>query len=78
MGYTVKPVLVSWGPLLFPPAVDPSSPEEKPEAGRLSLLVGSILLGLVGVIEMKAVLFLIIIFAFTSGIAVFSERYRNK
>jgi len=44
----------------------------------LSLLAGSILLGLVGVIETKAVLFLIIIFVFTSGIAVFSERYRNK
>ena len=44
----------------------------------LSLLVGSILLGLLGIIETKAVLFLIIIFVFTSVIAVFSERYQNK
>ena len=44
----------------------------------LLLLVGSILLGIVGVIETKGVLFLIVIFVFTSGIAVFSERYRNK
>ncbi|MFL3012635.1 MAG: hypothetical protein ACJZ1Z_06645 [Acidimicrobiales bacterium] len=44
----------------------------------LVLLFGSIVLGVTGVIETKAVLFLIVIFGFTSVIAVFSDRYRNK
>jgi len=44
----------------------------------LLLLFGSITLGITGVIEIKAVLFLIVIFGFTSVIAAFSDRYRNK
>ena len=42
------------------------------------LLLVLIVLGITGVIETKAVLFLIVIFGFTSVIAVFSDRYRNK
>ena len=42
------------------------------------LLLVSVVLGVTGVIETKAVLFLIVIFGFTSVIAVFSDRYRNK
>ncbi len=42
------------------------------------LLVASIVLGITGVMETKAVLFLIVIFVFTSVIAGFSDRYRNK
>ena len=42
------------------------------------LLVASIVLGITGVMETKAVLFLIVIFGFTSAIAGFSDRYRNK
>ena len=44
----------------------------------LVLLFGSIVLGITELIETKAVLFLIIIFGFTSVIAAFSDRYRNK
>jgi len=42
------------------------------------LLLVLIVLGITGVIETKAVLFLIVIFGFTSVIAVFSDRYRKK
>ena len=44
----------------------------------LLLLFAAIVLGITEVIETKAVLFLIVIFGFTSVIAVFSDRYRNK
>ena len=42
------------------------------------LLLVLIVLGITGVIETKAVLFLIVIFGFTSVLAAFSDRYRNK
>jgi hypothetical protein len=44
----------------------------------LLMVFGSIVLGITGIIETKAVLFLIVIFGFTSVIAAFSDRYRNK
>jgi hypothetical protein len=44
----------------------------------LVLLFVSLVLGITELIETKAVLFLIIIFGFTSVIAAFSDRYRNK